>query len=105
VLRCDGFIAAPTSILAQSFTGKPDAPDPQSITIVQNPGAATEHRWPAARPLLIRDDVPYAVLKVSGFRGLAARTLLPGGIAGARLEVIYSRWDQAAQRFEAPRSV
>src|SRR5437879_2014753 len=82
VLRCDGFIAVPTSTLAQSFTGKPVEPDPQTITIVQNPGSAAERRWPAARPPMIRDDVPYAVLKLSGFHGPAARTLLPGGLDG-----------------------
>ncbi len=104
VLRCDGFIAVPTALLAQSFTGKPDEPDPQTISIIANPGSPGERRWTAPRPPLIRDDVPYAVVKLAGFRAPALRTLLPGGVTDTHLELSYSRWDEVAHRFTAPQS-
>ena len=111
ILRSDGFVVAPAALFnTRNVEGAaPNLPD-QSLTVVLYPGTAKEQRLPAHRPNWYgylpmgnpRYALRYAVFKIDNIHVPALRTLLPDTLQpGDAVQVAWSEWDEATQRFKA----
>src|SRR5258708_22794456 len=63
ILRCDGFIIAPSGVFDYTRTGASQFADSQSVSVGLNPGTSIEKRFPAPRPHWIAQGLGYAALK------------------------------------------
>lgn len=107
MLRCDGFVLAPTSFF---FSGNPKNPTVNHvITAFLYPGTDQEKRVPGRLPTVFgqsplnkseRLKLGYAVLKLDEVHVPALRTLLPAALnPGDPAQIVWSAWDAAHNRF------
>jgi formylglycine-generating enzyme required for sulfatase activity len=105
VLRCDGFVLAPSALFDASMmvAGAEEDAGKQAVAVILNAGTATEKRVVGRRPRFVPRDLGYAVLKLDRIHTPAVRTLLPSACKqGDGLTVVATRWDDATKRYLAP---
>ena len=110
MLRCDGFILAPAELFnTRNVVGEAPTLPKQKITITLHPGTAQEQSITGRRPNWygfidqgrLRYRLGYAVLKIDDVHAPAARVLLPEALTpGKAIQVAWSAWNEAANRFE-----
>jgi formylglycine-generating enzyme required for sulfatase activity len=105
VIRCDGFILAPSKLFDGDITvaGQSERAGSQSISVILYPGTEREKRVNGARPRFISKEVGYVAFKLDGVHVPAVRTLLPDTLkANDAIQLVFSDWDAAAKHFGKP---
>ncbi|HLK61367.1 MAG TPA: SUMF1/EgtB/PvdO family nonheme iron enzyme [Chthonomonadaceae bacterium] len=111
MLRCDGFVLAPSELFSMRMAGQKELAAHQTVTVLLHPGTEQEQRLPGRRPRILGTEIRiadklyplgYAVFKLDNIHQPALRTLLPDTLsAGAEVQVMGRGWDETAHKFAA----
>ena len=105
VIRCDGFILAPSTLFDANITvaGQSERAGSQSVSVTLYPGTDREKRVAASRPRFISKEVGFVAFKLDGVHIPAVRALLPDALkVNDPIQLVYSDWDAVAKHFGRP---
>jgi formylglycine-generating enzyme required for sulfatase activity len=100
MIRCDGFLLAPTGVASYSMVGQDQDADHQVIEVVLHPGTAQEKRAYAYRKRFAGYKLGYIALKLFSAHIPAIRTLLPDTLKpGDEVQVVWTDYDETTRRY------
>lgn len=103
ILRCDGFVLAPSALFSLVMSGRSENAGKQTITLELHPGTEQAKRLTLRRPRFFPSQIGYVAFKLPDIHTPALRALLPDLLKpGDAVEVVWCGWDEIRGAFRAP---